>query len=101
MKQAKECKLRIQKELDKNPLNEKICYCSPLQRAQQTAKILEAAFSQNITTDDRLREQLIPKFANAASRDYHRKEAKTVGKYLYKYPGGESGQDVVVRLGFR
>lgn len=73
-------------------------YTSPMLRAIQTSKVL--GFSDRHIVDNRLAEQNIPKFPNAQSRDFHRNEARRLGKFTYRYPfpGGENGQDVADRL---
>ena len=95
--QAKDCRLRLIQEVHLDPENTTV-YTSPKLRAIQTSEIL--GFSDRHKVDNRLAEQNIPKFSNEASRDFHRSEARRVGKFHYRYPlpGGESGEDVAVRL---
>ena len=103
--QARECRRLMQKELHLHfdlpkqaSTSSIIVYTSPKLRAVQTSTILGLADRHII--DRRLAEHNIPNFADAASRDFYRKEAKRFGKYTYRYPhpGGESGEDVAVRL---
>mmetsp|Transcript_19954 Transcript_19954/g.37613 ORF Transcript_19954/g.37613 Transcript_19954/m.37613 type:complete len:456 (+) Transcript_19954:138-1505(+) len=73
---------------------------SPFQRTMQTARnILVSIQSQvvNDVKDPRIREQ---EFGNLQGDDFKkfRKEQKTVGRYFYRFPTGESGADVHARV---
>lgn len=103
--QARECRRLVQKELHLDfdlpkqaSASSIIVYTSPKLKAIETSTILRLADRHII--DRRLAEQNIPNFADAASRRFYRKEAKRFGKYSYRdpQPGGESSEDVAMRL---
>ena len=95
--EARECREGLVHKLQLDFENVSV-YTSPKLRAIQTSEIL--GFSNRHIIDARLKEQAFPIFPNKESREFHRSEAKRLGKFHYRYPfpGGESGHDVAVRL---
>lgn len=75
-------------------------FVSPFQRTLQTARNVELALGcqlRQIEKDPRIREQ---EFGNLQGDDFskYREEQKVVGRYFYRFPTGESGSDVYVRV---
>ena len=97
--QAEQCRLTLLERYDigKNG-DSTIYYTSPMKRAKETVAMILQKSTQHARQDDRLKEQDIPKFQTASERDYHRGRAKEQGKYFYRYPNGECGEDVAGRL---
>mmetsp|Transcript_96561 Transcript_96561/g.272972 ORF Transcript_96561/g.272972 Transcript_96561/m.272972 type:complete len:503 (+) Transcript_96561:48-1556(+) len=75
-------------------------FVSPFQRTLQTARNIALALGDQIIhteKDPRIREQ---EFGNLQGADFetYREEQKMVGRYFYRFPTGESGADVYVRV---
>jgi broad specificity phosphatase PhoE len=73
---------------------------SPFERTLQTAAALRPCFEHRIVRTDvqpRIREQ---EFGNLQGHDFEdfRKSQKTVGRFWYRFPTGESGADVYDRV---
>lgn len=73
---------------------------SPFQRTMQTSRNLLVSIQPQVVDylkDPRIREQ---EFGNLQGDDFRkfRKEQKTVGRYFYRFPTGESGADVHARV---
>jgi broad specificity phosphatase PhoE len=74
-------------------------YCSPLNRARQTAQIISASLENNkIYEDPRLREQEWGNFAEDRLVLKIARERKKFGTFYYRIPNGESGADVYDRI---
>lgn len=81
---------------------------SPYRRAQHTAQLIEEQLGTSVTRgvipDERLREKefgILDQFTNAGVLAHFPDQAalkKTVGKFYYRSPGGESWCDVILRL---
>jgi len=75
-------------------------FVSPFQRTLQTARNILGTLNDQvglIEKDPRIREQ---EFGNLQGDDFstYREEQKVVGRYFYRFPTGESGRDVYVRV---
>merc|ERR1712110_1110161 len=73
---------------------------SPFERTLQTARNIQQVLEGQVVQtekDPRIREQ---EFGNLQGDEFatYRKEQKTVGRYFYRFPTGESGADVYSRV---
>lgn len=95
--QARQAGVRIKELIGDDRVH---MFVSPFQRTLQTARNVELALKgqvQQIEKDPRIREQ---EFGNLQGDDFskYREEQKVVGRYFYRFPTGESGSDVYVRV---
>lgn len=75
-----------------------IVYCSPWERARQTAIPIVSTFDCNYLEDPRLREQEWGNFAEKEVLLELSRERDRFGTFFYRLPNGESGADVYDRI---
>ncbi|KAK3286245.1 hypothetical protein CYMTET_6185 [Cymbomonas tetramitiformis] len=96
--QAKEAGKRIRKVVGNSAV---LIQTSPFQRTLQTARNIRECLPEEqlapLHVDPRLREQ---EFGNLQGEDFKnfRKEQVDVGRFYYRFPTGESGADVYLRV---
>lgn len=91
--QAVECR---EKKSHQFKTNNTLWWCSPMNRAIQTIKII--APDQPFVVDPRLREMKWPKFNTEAEKISHNDRKKACGMFAHNGKDFESGEEVVVRL---
>lgn len=77
-------------------------YCSPYFRARRTAEQFLIGAGKSLETkiyeDPRLREQEWARFTSLEEKERIEAERLKYGSYFYRFPGGESGADVDLRI---
>jgi 2,3-bisphosphoglycerate-dependent phosphoglycerate mutase len=99
--QAIECGKKLNQGF--KPKTKVSVFHSSYRRAVQTCETIVSQLDQlkvtNITEDGRLREQEFKDFENKEDRLAKKERAKMRGKLYYRYKNGESGFDVLTRVG--
>jgi broad specificity phosphatase PhoE len=98
--QASECGARLRSQILRDVPT--YFYVSPYVRARQTLNQILRSFPAEqivgVREDERIREQEMGNFQPIEMMDHVWKEREVLGRFHYRFPGGENGADVADRV---